>query len=269
VDGQPVEITPSNPHGFVNFPVSAGEHGVRLFLGSTPARDAGKAATVLAVFGIGATMFYVRCAVRRGDLSGRPSVCRRPHEHPNEREPILPRLGLLAGLALTTALVAVFFREGLAWVHSPPGRALVAQHQVVYNLGEKVQLIGYDLNADRFSPGDRLELVVYWYTREKLSYKYQSFVHVSTGGPPLAQADRENPAGRPTKKWTPDGYIRDEYVISLPPTIPPGEYRLLVGLYTCDTLPAGQCGNGDRLAVADAQGKALGDAVLLQMVTVR
>jgi hypothetical protein len=51
--------------------------------------------------------------------------------------------------------------------------------------------------------------------------------------------------------------------------MPPGDYQIFVGLYTCDTLPAGECGNGDRLPVTDADGQSIGDALPLQTITVR
>jgi hypothetical protein len=175
---------------------------------------------------------------------------------------------MIGGL-LTLALFAVYMREGGAWLNSPPGTAQAARHQTAYHLGDTIQLLGYDLNSDTFHPGDRLELSVYWYPTGPIPYGYSSFVHVSNGGPPLAQADKLNPADRPTKTWTPEGYIRDDYTIILPPDIPPGTHQLFVGLYTCDTQPAGDCGNGERLSVSDAAGKAVGDAVPLARVEVR
>jgi len=166
-------------------------------------------------------------------------------------------------------LVVGYVREGVAWVESPPGQALLAQHQTAYHLGNTIEMLGYDLNGDTFKPGDRVNLSVYWYARAPITYGYASFVHFSTGGPPLAQADKLNPAGRPTKEWTSDGYIRDDYTIQLPDNIPPGDYQIRVGLYTCDTMPVGDCGNGERLIVTDANDQNLGDAVVLQTITVR
>jgi hypothetical protein len=97
----------------------------------------------------------------------------------------------------------------------------------------------------------------------------RSFAHVWSGGIPAAQADKLNPAGLPTKTWTPDGHIRDEYVITLPDTIAPGEYQLLVGLWTCEGVAEGEdCGSG-RLPVTDVDGNAVGDAVPLGTIVVR
>ena len=120
-----------------------------------------------------------------------------------------------------------------------------------------------------FTPGARVELTVYWYTTATIPYGYSSFAHISTGGPPLAQADKLNPASIPTKIWPSSGFIHDDYAIDLPATMPPGEYQVFIGLYTCDTRPAGQCGNGERLSVIDGAGKPAGDEVLLARITVR
>ena len=257
VDDMPVEVQPSQPHGMVTFDVPAGEHTLRLFMGQTPARWLGIGVSVLALFGLAVAIFSLS---RRGSTSPALEVIPMRPAH---------RLGILIGGGLQLVLLMIFMREGLAWVHSPPGTALLAQNHSVYDLGSQIQLLGHDLNSTTFRPGDRLELTVYWYGREPVDYGYATFVHVSNGGPPLAQADKQNPAGRPTLKWTPEGFIQDMYLIDLPGTMPPGEYQLTVGMYTCDTRPPGECGNGDRLPVTDAQGRALGDAVPLATIEVR
>jgi hypothetical protein len=268
IDGQRVDITPSNPHGFINFSVPAGEHTVRLFLGSTPARDLGYAVSALTLVGLAGVVRWVY-RTKQSDVGEGLRLSR--------TLPLL-YLPLTIGVTINLALVLMFMREGLAWVKSPAGEALVAEHQVKYSLKSQgvqgsveteIQFLGYDLSGETFHPGDRLELVVYWYAPAPIPYNYQSFVHVSSGGPPAAQADKQNPAGRPTTQWTSDGYIRDEYVINLPENMPPGAYNLLVGLYTCETLPAGECGNGDRLQVFDSDGELLGDAVLLGIIIIR
>lgn len=265
VDGQAVPIRPSDPHGLITFPVPEGDHTVRLFLGSTPARDLGVLLTILSAVGVGVVAFLVFRLGKAIDQTVAQAA-------PNLAGETVPAPGTFT-LALSTLLVffgvVLYMREGAAWVESPPGRALLAQHQTVYQLGNTIEMLGYDLNGDTFRPGSKVELSVYWYARAAITYGYASFVHISTGGPPLAQADKLNPAGRPTKEWTPDGYIRDDYSIQLPDTMPPGDYQIRIGLYTCDTLPPGQCGNGERLLVMDANGQNLGDAVVLQTISVR
>src|SRR6185295_12034274 len=52
IDGQPVVITATKPHGFIRVDIPAGDHTVRLFLAETPAQVAGIVVSILAVFGL-------------------------------------------------------------------------------------------------------------------------------------------------------------------------------------------------------------------------
>jgi hypothetical protein len=265
IDGEQVPITPSDPHGLITFPVPAGDHDVRVYLASTPARDLGIGLTIASFIGVVALAVIIS---RAGFFTAQAQLAK--------TQPVvslLPERGTIFALSaaffLSLILALIYLRKDVGWVESPPGQALLAQHQIVYHLGENIDLLGYDLNGDRFAPGDQVELRVYWYAHSPIPYGYASFVHISTGGPPLAQADKQNPAGRPTKAWSSDGYIRDDYRIQLPPDMPAGEYTIYIGLYTCDTLPAGECGNGERLLVTDAANQSVGDALPLQTIIVR
>ena len=253
IDDVPVEVRPSEPHGMITFDVAAGSHTIRLFMGQTPDRWLGIVVTGVSFVVVVIAIFIFGKSTPESAVSALPAFQRR---------------GAIAGGVLALALMLVFMREGWAWVNSPPGMAIPAQDQTVYNLGDQIQLLGYDLNSRIFRPGDRLELTLYWYGREPVDYGYATFVHVANGGPPAAQADKQNPAGRPTLKWTVDGYIRDPYIIDLPESLSPGEYQLSVGMYTCDTRPSGECGNGDRLTITSEDGQSLGDALPLGVITV-
>ena len=64
----------------------------------------------------------------------------------------------------------------------------------------------------------------------------------------------------PTSQWTPGEVVRDPYVIQLSPDLPPGDYRLHVGLYLLATL--------QRLPVLDTTGAAVDDKVEVGGLTV-
>ena len=278
VDGQPVPVRASDPHGLVVFDVPAGEHDVLLYLGTTPARTAGVvisllAAGVVVALGVLAKLTPHPKSLSYGEGLTPPSPMERgPGGEVAARTPegeAWRTAGIAGGWLLALALTLLLMRPGVMWEHSPPGEARLAQHQVDFRLGDTIRVIGYDLNATALRPGDTLLVTVYWYAAATPDYGYASFVHIGQGGPPLAQADRQNPAGLPTRTWTPDGFIRDAYRIALPADMSPGEYALTVGLYTCDTRPPGACGSGDRLPVTDADGALLGDTVPLARIEVR
>ena len=52
LDGQPAEITPSDPHGFISLPLPAGEHRLELRFGSTPPRAVGTVLSLLSLLAL-------------------------------------------------------------------------------------------------------------------------------------------------------------------------------------------------------------------------
>ncbi|MBN1679309.1 MAG: hypothetical protein JW966_03405, partial [Anaerolineae bacterium] len=265
IDGDEVDIVPSEPHGLITFEVPAGEHTVRLELTRTPVRWTGLGISVVALFGLvafgGGLWYWTR--------RSRPRVEPEPGSLPAGALKPAWGWGMLGGAALAVVLLAIVMHEGRAWVHSEPGEAKLADVQVQYTFGNDIQLIGYDISADTLKPGERLKLWLYWYVRGQPDKDYRSFIHLSTWGPPLAQADKFYPAGTATTNWPPGALLRDEYTIVLPDAMPPDVYNLIVGLWTCDGMPEGECGNGIRLDVTDGDGDPVGDSVQLQTVRVR
>lgn len=272
IDGQRVEIVPSPEHGLITFVVPAGTHQVRVSLGTTGARIAGWTISALAL------VAALACsAIIRGQSVAAPAVYSRGQAlsqsaattDEQDTEPPIPWAGIVGGGLATVLILFVLMRPGLAWIDSEPGTS-PAQTAVHYDLGDSIRLIGYDLNGESFRPGESLQLNLYWYPRQTSEVNFSSFVHVSSGGPPLAQADKLHPGGRAIREWwTPEGYIFDDYRIELPADMPPGEYQIIVGLYTCELMPPGECGNGFRPFVTDEQGIAVGDSIPLAMITVR
>jgi len=83
-----------------------------------------------------------------------------------------------------------------------------------------------------------ITLTLYWEARETPSADYQIFVHVLGAGPdPVAQGDGPPLMGDyPTTMWAPGEIIVDPHLVALPADLPPGRYRLLVGMYDLATM---------------------------------
>jgi len=258
IDGENVPITPSPNHGLITFPVPAGEHEIRLYLGSTPPRTAGMMISVVALI----------LTLAGWRIIGKRWIS-------DDESPMQPTAQRSAEIAVTfgglIALVLVFmlYREGIAWDDSPPGES-PAEITDSFQLDEQFSVVGYDINKREFFAGETLEVIVYWHPLQPYDVNFSSFLHVSNGGPPVAQVDKLHPGGRAIAEWwTPDGYIYDEYDVWLPDTLAPGEYNLYVGLYTCELMPPGECGNGYRPTVRDESGEIVGDTVPLGTISVR
>ena len=100
--------------------------------------------------------------------------------------------------------------------------------------GGKIRLRGYRLLEDSVSPGEPLQLHLYWQSTVELEGNYSFFVHlVGDGGQVLGQMD----ATHDMAGFTPGEVAVDRYEIQVLPTTPSGHYQLIVGVYI--TLPEG------------------------------
>lgn len=104
----------------------------------------------------------------------------------------------------------------------------------------------------------QLILHLTWHSLAPVQPHQTVFVHLGAPGqPPLAQADGDAWLGMvPLDIWQPGDTIRDRRAIPLPPTLPPGQYAIQVGVY--DRL------SGVRLPATTPHSEPLpGDAVIV------
>jgi hypothetical protein len=134
------------------------------------------------------------------------------------------------------------------------------------NLGDKVELAGYQLTTDIASPqsgvlitapNTALRLTLYWRVLVPPEISYTVFTHLlDTNGQLWAQKDNPPVRGSyPTTDWRVGETIVDKYDIIIPPNAPAGQYELGVGLYDATT--------GQRLPLLDKTGQQQNERVLL------
>jgi hypothetical protein len=114
------------------------------------------------------------------------------------------------------------------------------------------------------SAGDALHLSLYWQADAPTDVPYTVFTHlVGPDGQLYGQWDNPPVWGTyPTTDWLPGENVVDRYEIPVNPDAPPGNYRLLVGVYDPST--------GARLPVIDDLGEPVGDHIRLeQEITIR
>lgn len=166
-------------------------------------------------------------------------VWRDPYRVPVADDALSPsRLRVEVGLYDTEASVTLgVVRVGEAKL-APPESAPAVVHPLAVDLADGVALRGYDLAPAVAAPGEVITLTLYWETRETPSADYHVFVHMLGDGPePVAQGDGPPLLGDyPTTMWAPAETIADPHPVALPADLPPGQYRLLVGMYNLETL---------------------------------
>jgi hypothetical protein len=135
--------------------------------------------------------------------------------------------------------------------------------QFAVNAQAHITLEGYTLQTAELSPGDILQLTLFWQTNAALGERYKVFVHVYADPvqPPLAQQDGEPGGGLLiTSQWVPGQRYADNHGVALPADLPPGRYTLAIGLYNLF--------DSTRLTATQA-GQALGERLELGTVTIK
>jgi hypothetical protein len=132
--------------------------------------------------------------------------------------------------------VMIFRGEGYSPIAQP---AVERQRQADFN-GE-LALTAFGMSSGRLKPGDTLEVTLNWQALPKAGPAYTVFLHLVAPAPlDGTSADGSRVAGvdEPILRgvyqpdlWPKDRTLPDRHQVMLPPDLPPGHYRLDLGLY--------------------------------------
>lgn len=135
-------------------------------------------------------------------------------------------------------------------------------HELRANLGDQVELLGYDLETQNVQPGQVVSVTLYWRGLEEMSRSYTVFTHlVGPDGQTWGQWDNEPQRGQaPTTRWVPGEVVADPYEIPLDEEAQEGPLTLYVGMYDLLTMT--------RLPLLDGSGAPAGDSIAVAELTV-
>jgi hypothetical protein len=141
------------------------------------------------------------------------------------------------------------------------------QQRIGARLGNGAVLLGYDLApASRplqLRPSDNLRLALYWQGAGMMDVSYTVFVQLLGPGDRLGGQHDAVPGDGllPTTSWVKDEVLTDLHSLAVRPDAPPGEYRLVAGLYNA--------ADGVRLPVVVDGVRQPGDMIVLATATVK
>ncbi len=140
-----------------------------------------------------------------------------------------------------------------------PNASARPQHQVSARLGDLATLLGYDLALpqDGLRAGSPFSVTLYYQVDTATDQDLTQFVQLFN--PDLGMAAQQDAlpqdGANPTWAWLPGETVVDVRTLQVRDDAAPGDYRLMVGLYDAT--------DGVRLSVADAEGTALPDGLLV------
>jgi len=129
-------------------------------------------------------------------------------------------------------------------LESPPADATPAN----IAFGDLASLEGYSISPDSLSPGDKLDLMLYWRALAATEVSYTVFTQL-LGPDGQLHGQHDSPPGYdtlPSNRWQPDQLLPDEHRLLIAPNAPVGDYQLLIGFYNPD--------DGQRIPLADGSG---------------
>jgi hypothetical protein len=146
------------------------------------------------------------------------------------------------------------------------GTALIASHSdlldssftpslsIVHRLGKNIELLGTD---PIIFEGNLISVDVYWRLASEGSQNYTIFVQLLDSAGKIASQLDVPPwsGGYPTSAWSLGHVIRDRYRLDISQTNLSGDYSLIAGMYSTDSL--------ERLPMTSKTGEPVGDYAVL------
>lgn len=201
---------------------------------------------------------------------GEPQTVLDASDGPRSRQTRLavPAAIMTLGLFLLAGAMPLgVIRPAYSWVALAPHQARMSAGTPVYARfaapwEQGVVLYGWRLEQPP-RLGEPLVITLTWHSLEPIPHDWMVFVHLVDGSETIVAKNDSRPLGgkAPFPLWTPGDWMRDTHVLTLPADLPPGTYRLRVGLFSPDQ-------GGKRQPVWDAAGRAAGDFASLGVVII-
>ncbi len=220
VNGNPVTITASEPHGLITFPIEAGVNNLRVEFRETPFRLTLDIVSALA-FLLAIGMFIFSVWGSRARLQKPKKVIRL-----RLAVPILV-IGLVAGFLLPALRPKRLNAEmQLRW----PGNV----EPILFANG--IELLGGVVPTRTLAGNRPIPVTLYWRVQQTPAASYAATITMQdqTGAIYSTKAIINPPRARlpyATYGWAPDQYAQQAVMVEPVEGIPPGEYALLVTVY--------------------------------------
>ena len=142
--------------------------------------------------------------------------------------------------ATTWVRLTSFERQGRNLVELvPSAEDLQPAYPLTANLGDQMQLLGYDVATPVEVGQQSLPVTLFWRATGAIPVNYTVFVHLlGPDGQLVAQHD-DGPwweVSIPTSTWQSGETLRDQHTLALPVDLAPGTYHLQIGVYYWQTL---------------------------------
>lgn len=222
INGVDVPITPTTPDGRISVAVPAGRSEIAIDFGTTPARQAGGALSLIGLLTLAALGLTGWARRAPAEVAG-------PLSFPAPRE---------VAAVIAVGLAIVVYRQATLEIDTPFARSSLRGDVVEgvpplnVDFGGAMRLIGMRVGSEPFAAGSALDVDLYWRALQPARGDYSVQLSLRDAvGHVVAQTDSQHPAGFPTSRWSLDDYARDSHALTPYSGTPPGPYQLAVTVY--------------------------------------
>ncbi len=232
LDGEQIEVWPSEPEGLVEVSIPEGEHTLEVRFGATPiVRWATIASAVIAIIVIALAGFV-------------PSLwASEATPEPSTPAGITPTIAaaILVGVALVLCKVLIFdlIDSPIRRVRFADGVEAGVQVPIRADYDQKVTLLGYDLSRADVPSGGATTITAFWSLSGenldedyRLPVDYGSFISLrDPDGNTIYETELRPIDETPTTIWIPDIYVRERLRLKVPDGTPPGSYSIHIRVH--------------------------------------
>jgi len=236
IDGEPITLGVSEPHGLITAVLPAGSHTFELKLTNTPLQTAANIISAIALL-ITTYLFITRRSKLNNSLF---SI------HYSLFLPVILLVVLKTAVFNTTSTPfhrIIFDGQTITAVDTP----------LHLNFGNQLMLLGADVPIAPTPADEIIDITLFWRALPPVDKEYSVSVQVvDENNRTLAQSDSFHPAGMPLPRWQAGEYGRDHHQLTIPPATPPGVYQLRLFVYGLNDGVRLDMLNGDGLPIGNA-----------------
>ncbi|CAG0936605.1 hypothetical protein TFLX_05486 [Thermoflexales bacterium] len=261
IDGQPIPIVPSHPHGLITFEIPAGRHAISVAFEDTPARRLANGISLAALLALGLVWVFWNKLPTTQSHASQVEAARQPVSM--KAEASAPETKQSNGVEARQARVQ--FGNGWFYLAVPalflllkillidpqftPLRQTQLQQGALQNVqtslqldyGDQLRLLGYCLAPGSAPSGETVRVDLYWRALRPLEKNYQTTVGlVDANGevwnPKTLDRPRDYQDYPATNTWPVDVYAVDSFELPINPGTPPGTYAIFAEVFERGSL---------------------------------
>ncbi len=244
LNGNSIPVYAEQAFGMLSVDLPAGKHTIQLTYEGTLVQKIG---TLISLVSLGITLLIALYpAPMRTNLPAQEYLKYRP------------AMVIAAALLFFSVVNTAYISPQTSWFRyqSPPDNPVYMQSKIAVPFGNIIQLEGYTLNQESVTPGEILNIELFWRPLHDIDAEYRpivQFVNLSASSS-WAVSEPFFPGNGKTSDYPLNRFTSDNHMLQIPESTPPYVGRILVAMVHAQT--------GERLILSDGSDHLLLEPII-------